>query len=524
MFNQLNMYIKISKFLLAALFVLAPTCMSYAQSKGDVYRRNSLCVGIIANPNSNNGMTKLIYDAASDYHVSDKFNDHNIGIPVVDLNRIEVTDADKKLYKKTQKRGFFDKLNSTLVTVNNTLAAAQGMQGVEFQDLTDEELTVIKLEKFLNDKNVPALLVSKWFNASNSQTDGSYYNMSLIQERGAYNASELDILRAKETVRGMSILKDAGMELIPNTYVVLVSLKMESAAEVLTRSGKSTEADLKDLGGFLENKFSMKEDKKRTYTSYKIDSKTGKRVAVKNTKTISADKSISTQMAKKMNSMLSSLGSSVNKQMQKEARTTSGYYVTATTYLFKLDWDDDSEELFISKYYDQSPYNLLQSRDFKIRFIDFSTNETHLTEKTSFEAQNSNNIKLVKRATIQAIDKSIASLQKKHEDFKVKAPIIDVNDKDVTAFIGYKEGLDGKTKFEVLEKSYNKSKNTYRYKKVGTLKVDKKRIWDNRYNPDGLPVGVGDAEEGIIHSDVDRTFLKGSTKNLAPGMLIRQTK
>lgn len=515
---------KILRILFAVFLFQASICLSYAQDKGDVYRRNSLCVGIITNSNNNRGVTNLIYDAAAEYQVSDKFNDHNVGIPVVDINKIEVTNADKESYKKTYKNGFFDKTYSALVAMNNSLATAQGLQGVEFQDLTDEELTIIKLNKFLNENNVPALLVSKWFNASNRQMDGSYYNMSLIQERGAYNASELDILRAKETVRGMSILKDAGMELIPNTYVVLVSLKMESADEVLARIGKSTEAAFKDLGGSLENKFSLKENKTTTYTTYKTDPKTGKRVAVQNKKTISADKSLSTQIAKQMNSTLSSLGSSLNKHMQEEAKTTSGYYVTATTYLFKLDWDDDSEELFISKYYNQSPDSLLKSGDFTVRFIDYSTNETQLTEKTSFDERNSNNLKLVKRATIQAIDKSIASLQKKHEDFKVKAPIIDVNEKDVTAFIGYKEGLDATSKFEVLEKRYNESKNTYRYKKVGTLKIDKKRIWDNRYNPDGLPAGEGDAEEGIIPSNVDRTFLKGSTKKLAPGMLIRQIK
>lgn len=487
------------------------------------YRRNSLCVGVISNPNASS-VTRLIYDAAAEYQVSDKYNEHNIGIPVADLNSIEVTQQDINAYKKKHKRGFFDRVNSTLTAVNNTLAVLNGMQDAVIQDMTEEELTIIKLTKFLEERNVPALLVSKWFNANTSMNNGSYYDMSLIQERGAYNASELDILRSKEAIRGMSILKDAGMELIPNTYVILVSLKMETAAEVMARSGMATEATLKDLGEFADKSFSMKEDKQVAYTTYEKDPKTGKMVKVQKNKTISADKSLRTQMGNGINKALSSLGSELNKTMQEDARTTSGYYVTATTYLFKLKWDDEVEDLFLNKYYEQSPEILLHSNDFNIEFIDYSTTETQLTEKTSFEAQDSNNLRLVKRATMQAIDKSIAALQKNHEDFKVKAPIIDINAKDVTAFIGYKEGINSSTKFEVLERVYNERSNTYRYKKVGSLKVDNNRIWDNRYNLEGLPMTESDKEDGIVQSNVDRTYLKGSTKKLAPGMLIRQTK
>ena len=64
-----------------------------------------------------------------------------------------------------------------------------------------------------------SILLARWFNASNIQEDGSYYNVKLIQDRGVYSASELEKLRAKESVRGRAILADAGMELLSHTYV-----------------------------------------------------------------------------------------------------------------------------------------------------------------------------------------------------------------------------------------------------------------------------------------------------------------
>lgn len=517
---------KFLRLLFVTLWVLAPICSSYAQSKGDVYRRNSLCVGVITPSSTNsNSVTRYIHDAAAEYQVSDKFNDHKIQLSNIDLNRIEVSQQDINSFRKNDQKGFLNKYNSFMSSLTNSMAAAQGIQGVSMPELAEEEMVAIKLRKYLETQKIPALLVSKWFNASNNLNDGSYYNMSLIQERGAYNASELDILKAKESVRGMSILKDAGMELIPNTYVVIVSLKMETMDEYLIRLRRERQKQEETMAALGVNTVEQKS---------------------------TSNSSEEPGLIKSLNSWAAKHGLKVNTNMSTHNNTPN--HITATCYLFKLKWDEDTENLFINKYYEKHPSVLLNSNDFELVYMGYKTSSkiisaisgnqnstisgnqkndgakltlaelAKLATQTTTNNPEANRAKFIKRATIQAIDKCIADLQKKHEDFKVKTPIIDVNDKDVTAFIGYKEGLDGTTKFEVLEKSYNKSKNTFRYKKVGTLKVDKKRIWDNRYNIDGLPADVGDAEEGIINSNVDRTFLKGSTKNLAPGMLIRQIK
>lgn len=463
---------------------------AFGQSKGDVYRRNSLCVEVISPSSTNSSsVTRNLYDAAAEYQVSDKFNDHKIQMPPVDLNSITVSQEEIMSYIKYDQKVFFNKLYSAVVAANNSLAAANGAQGATRPELDEENMVVIKLKKYLKAQKIPALLISKWFNASNNLKDGSYYDMSLIQERGAYNASELDILKAKESVRGMSVLKDAGMDLIPNTYVVLVSLKMETFDEYLNRLRRENQANLAILG------VSTSEQKSSSKSSLNEESGLAKRI-----RGYAAERGI---------------------QLKRDNTPSNNLYVTATCYLFKLQWNENVEEIFINKYYGKHPSVLLDSKEFGIVFKGYKTASLMFNEGTTVNNQKADRVKLVKRATIQAIDKCIADLQKAHEDFKVKTPIIDVSEKEVTAFIGYKEGIDGNTKFEVLEKNYNEKKNTYKYKRVGTLKVDPNQIWDNRYTIDGLPMNM---EDGMIKSNVNRTHLKGSTKNLAPGMLIRQIK
>ena len=109
-----------------------------------------------------------------------------------------------------------------------------------------------------------------------------------------------------------------------------------------------------------------------------------------------------------------------------------------------------------------------------------------------------------------------------YEDFRVKTPLIEADGNTISSYIGLKEGVNKKSQFEVLMKEYNPSKNKYVYKKVGSIKVDKNRIWDNRYTIEG--VNLKDEDSSIANENVDRTYFVGNTKDLAPGMLIRQTK
>ena len=81
-----------------------------------------------------------------------------------------------------------------------------------------------KIEAYLNENNVAKQLVSRWFN----RDENGFFNMDLVAKRGEYNASELDKQIALKSVRGRALLKDAGEELISNTFVVVYDFSTES--------------------------------------------------------------------------------------------------------------------------------------------------------------------------------------------------------------------------------------------------------------------------------------------------------
>jgi hypothetical protein len=118
---------------------------------------------------------------------------------------------------------------------------------------------------------------------------------------------------------------------------------------------------------------------------------------------------------------------------------------------------------------------------------------------------------LIARATTKSVDKVIAKLQRNHDQFKTKTPLYTTD--PLAAKIGLKEGLEGGDRYEVLEQVEDEFGKTF-YKRVSVITVDKKQIWDNRYM----------ADEENPNNVYDRTLFIGSSKDLYPGMLIRQIR
>lgn len=111
------------------------------------------------------------------------------------------------------------------------------------------------------------------------------------------------------------------------------------------------------------------------------------------------------------------------------------------------------------------------------------------------------------------IDENIASLQKNFDQFKVNTPLISVS--PLKAYIGLKEGVTEKSKFEVLEAELSKE-GKMTYKRVGVIQPKENLIWDNRYMA---------SEEQAYGSDFGfTTFRKVSGGDFYPGMLIREIK
>ncbi|HRH57259.1 MAG TPA: hypothetical protein PLS10_06380, partial [Chitinophagales bacterium] len=317
------------------------------------------------------------------------------------------------------------------------------------------------IDNFLNTNDIAKNLVAKWFNRSENGT----FNMDLVAERGQYNATEMDVNNAKNTVRGLSLLSDAGEELIKNTFVVVTDFKYTNKEDVAEKTKKAVNIS----AAFLR---------------FIPGASTG--VSIAQTAT---------------NTTLTIAG--------------KGYFVKATSYLYRLHWDEAVANKFYNDYWiDENSFDMDKKNAFdnsSIFTLDYIGSEVAKEQTQSSVFTNKTEEQLIERATVKSVDQVIARLQRNHDEFKTKTPLYSVE--PIGAKIGLKEGLEGGDKYEVLEQTIDKNGKTY-YKRVSVINVDKKNIWDNRYM----------ASEENNNGDIKLTTFTGKSKGLYIGMLIRQIK
>ena len=67
----------------------------------------------------------------------------------------------------------------------------------------------------------------------------------------------------------------------------------------------------------------------------------------------------------------------LNKDIEAE---TAGYYITSTTYLFQLEWTNETQEKFINEYWDADLSKLMNSDDFSLKYLGYKRNTVNTTE------------------------------------------------------------------------------------------------------------------------------------------------
>lgn len=314
---------------------------------------------------------------------------------------------------------------------------------------------------YLEKNNVAKDLVAKWFNRSK---DGAF-DMSLIQNRGEYSATVQDKVVAANLERGEALLADAGEELIGNTYVIINDFKFTNKEEVAKKV--SNAAGWAKLGAsYLPGGSTI------TNTADVVDA--GATIAGK------------------------------------------GYIIKTTSYLYKLDWNDSIAAVFYNNLWvDQNnlePAKIAafeKSGLFKLKLVGY---EDAWADLQSSIFTNKSDEELIYIATIKAVDKAIAKLQRKYEEFRTKTPLTSVD--PLTAKIGLKEGLEPNDKYEVLEQTMDEN-GKISYKRKSIIRAQKGMIWDNTYVPE-------DAKGQVPQQNINETHFIGSKAGLYPGMLIRQ--
>lgn len=407
-----NFYCCISTILHSMVFVLLllVSVKANGDTMDDKYRRNSVYSMLISHIEQEDFCT-LIQGQFMNIPVSDKFNDHNLSVRVISV---------------------------------------EGKKEVTEQTVTD----------FVNRNNIASHMVAKWFNRD--QNTGQC-DMTLIKNRGLYNASEFDREIAAHSMRGNALLEDAGEDLIGNTYLIVNDIRYIDKNKVA-----------KKIGSIF--------------------------TIVTMVAAAAAGAKLGDDYAKNMMSLFDAL---------------KGFSVRINSYLYQLEWNDNLANTFYSQCYSDVPSEskkdafLKYSKDYKLKFLGSVTSKGSTTSYAGIKKRQP--WLMVRKAMERAIDENVVDLQKMIPAFRAKIPISAIGT-FVKAPIGKKEGVEAGKKYEVLEARLNNGKMTY--KRVGVVKPNPMMIWDNRFMA---------SEENSPGSSLGATsFIIVSGSNFMPGMLLRE--
>jgi len=375
-----------------------------------------------------------------------------------DDHRIDVKSADLTSFILTEEEmeSFLSDLGKTKEEYETSIEVSKAIFGEGFKD---ERMDIYKIKKFLKDSLVANKLLQKWFdNDSNNKID-----QDLIAERGLYNLSkeEIDVIKNSAGTAKGQVISGASLDLIPQTFVVLNKMN------------------------FISNELMASLIKAQT-----------------------------DELAPKEEGMLRDMALAASQKIYE--KTSIGYSVWTTSYLFKLKYEKKDQDLM---YYDmgQDGFDFTKqvlSYDLELEHIGTEKANSLVTVSLKKEDKNRSEDDIINLATIRNVEKVFSKLTKKYEDFKPKVPLADFG-KPITAFIGMKEGLEGGETFEVLNEEFDNKTGRVIYRSVGKIKVDKKSVWDNRQTLDGEPSDP---------SGPDRTSFKGKAKKATYGSLLRLIK
>jgi hypothetical protein len=389
-----------------------------------------------------------VYTIFSELPPEDKYDNHDVDLHVIDNAQITGVARRKGIGLHRQTYG-----GDIILTKEEKQANGEAMLDL------------------LNRAEIGKRIVAKWFNLQGETLQDAHFGTDCIEERSHYNASQLEIEKARYTIQGLSALQDVSSELINHSFV-LVSDMTYITAEDRAATAKAT---LGVIGAVFDAFAGGNSGQRLAETAGDI-----------------ADK-------------------------------FTGFKVMTHSYLYQLVWNDSIANIFYQNYYTSEPDPariqafLADETSFQLQYLG---TESANYEKTKLVGKYSRS-ELLQMITVRSIDNNIAKLQKRFEAFRVKAPITAVEyDKKgqpvgYRAQIGEKEGVEDNMKFEVLEARYNKGR--IEYHRVGILKPVRNHIWDNRFN-----ALIENDSDGELQGTLFKLDSKSAGHEILPGMLIRQ--
>ncbi len=367
------------------------------------YRRSSLCQVLVKHSGAAYGET-----IDSVFHMMgtpDKFNEHDLAVRSIESTA-----------KKARK-------------------VKAGVRG------TEKDPNIADIDAFISEHDVARELVARWFNRD---PETGNFDVDLIVERGYYDASFSAIEQADASLRGRSMLADAGFDLIGKTFMTVNDITFIDKGEQTAKANTGIRVGLSLLGGVAS--------------------------------AVTGDSSYQ------------ELGDASGKLVGGIVNEFAGYKVNIITYLYHLDWNEDIQNRFFAEYWIDGQTDDATRAARKAAFEESDLFTLSYVGHTETSAENVSSKSFSKRplqeqflkVCTRAVDKAIVELQREYDEFKVNVPIYAVNaDGTVQVKIGLKEGVNENSRYEVLMP--DRSTGITVYKRVGMLKPVPGKIWDNRF-------------------------------------------
>lgn len=346
--------------------------------------------------------------------------------------------------------------------------------GVKVDPISEREYAARLLNYFKANK-IGNQLVAKWHIPAGADTKNvTAWDLSVILDLGMKGLSEEDRANAVkiQNLQNVAGSKEAEIQLLKTTYVCVNDYRMMTAQEKTATAIALAKVALSYLPG---------------------PAKVAGQAAVK-----------AAELA---------------------AENTKGYFVKTNAYLYRLDWDEGKYADFYNKYWkdakgDVASFNA--NADYQLKYVGKSSKSAGagLTMKSA------NLDKLIARGALRATDAAFAALQRDYEDFRPMTSLHVDGDK-LMAYIGTKEGVKEGDKFDVFQPIENKE-GKIEWKKVGSIKVAKKSVWDNQEGAGQAIEGEavdGSVKEGEETANLKYTIFDGKpSKKLGEGCMIRLAK
>lgn len=451
------------KLFLLSIAMLCMSTMANAQDADSKYVRNSIYMLKLDMPADNADYEHAFevmnntFDGINFASRYERYNDFSLDNRHIAWSSVPTaTDEELDAIEKESKKDV-------------ALKAMLTQMGIK-QDPISEREYAARLLKYFNENNIANQLVAKWHVPAGSdvKTVSSWDdNLGVIMELGLKGLSEEARANAKATQNVNDVCGRAENKLLQTSYVCVNNYRMLTAEE----KSATAIALAKVAAEFLPGPAKM-------------------------------------------------AGNIAVKAAEVAAANTKGYFVKTNAYLFKLDWNEEVQTDFYTKYWEK-PGDFNTNANYKLVYIGKSskTAGAGLTMKAGKVDE------LTARGALRATDAAFAALQRDHEEFRPMCSLHEIDGK-LGAYIGKKESIKDGDKFDVFQPVENKS-GEIEWKKVGTIKVAKKGVWDNTEGAGQKIEGAaeeGDSEE-VADENLSYTLFDGKPgKKMGEGCMIRLAK